>query len=253
MVYLVGAGPGDPGLITVKGKELLKIADVVIYDSLVNTKLLNYCRKNTKFIFVGKKSDNRSITQKEINKILIDSSGQNKIVVRLKGGDPFLFGRGGEEADALTKSGILVEIVPGVSSISAVPGYSGVPLTHRKYNSSFAVITGHENPDKPESRINWDAISSLDTLVFLMSLSNLSLITKKLISKKMPPDTPVLVTSWGTLPTQNSVVGTLSDIAKKVADNKIIKAPAVIVVGKIVKLRKSINWFAKNYIHMGQT
>jgi len=245
MVYLVGAGPGDTGLITVKGKELLKIADVVVYDSLINTNLLSYCRKNTKFIFVGKKSDNKSTTQKEINKILIDSSVQNKLVVRLKGGDPFLFGRGGEEAVALTKSGVLVEIVPGVSSISAVPAYSGVPLTHRNFNSSFAVITGHENPYKPKSRINWDAISNLDTLVFLMSLSNLSLIIKKLISKKMPPDTPVLITSCGTLPTQNAVVGTLSNIVKKVAVDNTIKAPAVILVGKIVNLRKSMNWFEK--------
>ncbi|MEE9192914.1 MAG: uroporphyrinogen-III C-methyltransferase, partial [Thermodesulfobacteriota bacterium] len=216
MVYLVGAGPGDPGLITEKGKCLLNIADVVVYDSLINTKLLNHCNKKTKFIFVGKKSSIKSITQKEINDILIKSSASNKVVVRLKGGDPLIFGRGGEEAEALTKAGILVEIVPGVSSISAVPGYSGVPLTHRKYNSSFAVITGHENPGKTRSNINWKAISSLDTLVFLMSLNNLSSIMKKLILINMPSDTPVIITSWGTLPTQNSVVGTLSDIAGKV-------------------------------------
>ena len=148
MVYLVGAGPGDPGLITEKGKELLKSADVVVYDSLINSRLLDHCSSKAKLIFVGKKSTDSSITQKEINKILIKSASNNKTVVRLKGGDPFLFGRGGEEAEALVKAGILVEIVPGVSSISAVPGYSGVPLTHRKYNSSFAVITGHENPIK---------------------------------------------------------------------------------------------------------
>jgi len=245
MVYLVGAGPGDPGLITQKGIDLLKIADVVVYDSLINTKLLNHCRKKTRFIFVGKKSSRESITQKEINDILIKSSKGNMVVVRLKGGDPFLFGRGGEEAEALTNEGILVEIVPGVSSISAVPGYSGVPLTHRKYNSSFAVITGHENPDKAKSSINWKAISSLDTLVFLMSLKNLSSITKKLISNKMPRDTPVIITSWGTLPTQNSVVGTLSDITDKVKSNKSITTPAVILVGKIVNLRNKINWFEK--------
>jgi len=245
MVYLVGAGPGDPGLITEKGKSLLNIANVVVYDSLINTELLKHCNKKTKFIFVGKKSTQRSITQKEINKLLIKSAATNKVVVRLKGGDPFLFGRGGEEAEALTKAGILIEIVPGVSSISAVPGYSGVPLTHRKYNSSFAVITGHENPGKTRSSINWEAVSSLDTLVFLMSLNNISAIMKKLISNSMPPDTPVIITSWGTLPTQNSVVGTLSDIAIKVKSNKSITSPAVILVGNIVNLRNYINWFEK--------
>jgi len=245
MVYLVGAGPGDPGLITEKGKCLLNIADVVVYDSLINTKLLNHCNKKTKFIFVGKKSSIKSITQKEINDILIKSSASNKVVVRLKGGDPLIFGRGGEEAEALTKAGILVEIVPGVSSIRAVPGYSGVPLTHRKYNSSFAVITGHENPGKTRSNINWKAISSLDTLVFLMSLNNLSSIMKKLILNNMPSDTPVIITSWGTLPTQNSVVGTLSDIVGKVKSNKSITTPAVILVGNIVNLRNYINWFEK--------
>ena len=243
MVYLVGAGPGDPGLITEKGKELLKNADVVVYDSLINTKLLDHCSRNTKLIFVGKKSNNRSITQKEINNILISSSAGNKLVVRLKGGDPFLFGRGGEEAEALTKAGVLVEVVPGVSSISAVPGYSGVPLTHRKYNSSFAVITGHENPGKKKSNINWKAISSLDTLVFLMSLKNLSLIIKKLLSNGMPSDMPVIITSWGTLPTQNSAVGTLADIVDKVKENRGITTPAVILVGRIVNLRNYINWF----------
>lgn len=245
MVYLVGAGPGDPGLITEKGKALLETADVVVYDSLINTKLLNHCNKKTKLIFVGKKSNKKSITQKEINDILISSSKRNRVVIRLKGGDPFLFGRGGEEAEALTKAGILVEIVPGVSSISAVPGYSGVPLTHRKYNSSFAVITGHENPDKIKSSINWKAISSLDTLVFLMSLKNLSSITRKLMKNSMPPDTPVIITSWGTLPTQNSVVGNLSDIADRVKKDKTITTPAVILIGEIVNLRKNINWFEK--------
>lgn len=245
MVYLVGAGPGDPGLITEKGKALLETADVVIYDSLINTKLLDHCSKKANLIFVGKKSNRKSITQKEINDILIKSSKNNRVVIRLKGGDPFLFGRGGEEAEALTKAGILVEVVPGVSSISAVPGYSGVPLTHRKFNSSFAVITGHENPDKQRSSINWQAISSLDTLVFLMSLKNLSSITRKLIKNSMSPDTPVIITSWGTLPTQNSVVGKLSDIADRVKNDKTITTPAVILIGKIVNLRKNINWFEK--------
>ena len=161
IVYLVGAGPGDPGLITIRGNNLLKSADVVVYDSLINPKLLSNTKSNAKMIFVGKKAGYKELSQKNINKLLIKESKEGNKVVRLKGGDPFIFGRGGEEALELVNSGINVEIVPGVSSINAVPAYSGIPLTHRDFNSSFGVITGHQDPSKKISSINWKSISQL--------------------------------------------------------------------------------------------
>jgi len=245
IVYLIGAGPGDPGLLTVKGQNLLKTADVIIYDSLINKKLLNHCKKTAKLIYVGKTPGKREITQKEINRKLIYYSKRKKIVARLKGGDPFIFGRGGEEAEALVNAGITIEVVPGVSSISSVPGYSGVPLTHRKYNSSFTVITGHENPYKLNSKLDWKSISNQDTLVFLMSLKNITLIMKKLIERKMPRSTPVLVTSWGTIPRQKSLIGTVENISKIIQNEQKIQSPAIILVGKIVNLKKSISWYEK--------
>ncbi|MGI9553761.1 MAG: uroporphyrinogen-III C-methyltransferase, partial [Thermodesulfobacteriota bacterium] len=229
IVYLIGAGPGDPGLITVKGKNVLKTADVIVYDSLINKKLLNYCKKSAKLIFVGKTAGRKETTQNEINKKLVYYSKRNKTVARLKGGDPFIFGRGGEEAEALVKAGITIEFVPGVSSISSVPGYSGVPLTHRKYNSSFTVITGHENPFKSNTKLNWKSISGQDTLVFLMSLKNIDLIMKKLADERMPKKTPVLVTSWGTVPRQKSVIGNVGNISKLIRSEPVIKSPAIIL------------------------
>ena len=245
IVYLIGAGPGDPGLLTIKGQKLLKTADVIVYDSLINKKLLNLCKKSAKLIFVGKTPGRREITQNEINKKLIYHSRRKRVVARLKGGDPFIFGRGGEEAEALVRAGITIEVVPGVSSISSVPGYSGVPLTHRKYNSSFTVITGHENPFKSNSKLNWKSISNQNTLVFLMALKNIDLIMKKLTEEKIPKNTPVLVTTWGTVPNQKSVTGTVGNISELLRSHPDIKSPAIILVGKIVNLKKQINWFER--------
>lgn len=245
IVYLVGAGPGDPGLLTLKGKKILETADVVIYDSLVNTKLLDHVKKNAELIYVGKKLGSKEASQKEINNLLVKKAKTCKTVARLKGGDPFVFGRGGEEAMALVDAGITIEIVPGVSSISAVPAYSGIPLTHRSFNSSFAVITGHEDPFKDKSQLSWNSLAKMKTLIFLMSLNNLSKIMKKLIKEKIPHDTPVMITSWGTMPSQKTIIGTISNICKKLEQNKQITTPAVIVVGEIVNLRNEIKWFEK--------
>lgn len=245
VIYLVGAGPGDPELLTLKGKKILKTADVIVYDALINKKLLSFCKGSAKLIYVGKNPGKKEITQKEINKKLIYYARRKKTVARLKGGDPFIFGRGGEEAEAMAKAGLTIEVVPGVSSISSVPAYSGVPLTHRTYNSSFTVITGHKNPFKPDPRLNWKAISEQDTLVFVMALKNISRIMKKLIKEKVPKDTPAMVISWGTIPEQRSVTATVGSISDMVLSDPSIKSPSIILVGKIVKLKKQINWYEK--------
>lgn len=245
IVYLVGAGPGDPGLLTLKGKTILETADVVIYDSLINTKLLDHVKQNSELIYVGKKLGNKEASQEKINNLLVENAKTGKTVARLKGGDPFVFGRGGEEAMALVEAGITIEIVPGVSSISAVPAYSGIPLTHRSFNSSFTVITGHEDPSKTKSQLSWNSLAKMNTLIFLMSLNNLSKIMNKLIKEKIPHDTPVMVTSCGTMPSQKTIIGTISNICKKLEQNKQITTPAVIVVGKIVSMRNKIKWYEK--------
>ncbi len=245
VIYLVGAGPGDPELLTLKGKKILKTADVIVYDALINKKLLRFCKESAKLIYVGKNPGKKEITQNEINKKLIYYARRKKTVARLKGGDPFIFGRGGEEAEAMAKAGLTIEVVPGVSSISSVPAYSGVPLTHREYNSSFTVITGHENPFKQDPRLNWKAISEQDTLVFVMALKNISRIMKKLIKEKVPKATPAMVISWGTIPEQRSVTATVGSISDMVLSDPSIKSPSIILVGKIVKLKKQINWYEK--------
>jgi len=239
----VGAGPGDPGLITVKGLECLRKADVVIYDRLVDDSLLEEASTNAEKIYVGKGRGCHAMEQKEINLLLISQAREGQTVVRLKGGDPFVLGRGGEEAEVLAANGILFEVVPGVSSAYAVPAYAGIPVTHRRLASSFTVITGHEDPEKVESSIAWDRISTgSDTLVFLMGMGNLTQIVNKLLQNGRLPSTPVAVISQGTSPGQRTLVGTLKDI-----DSRVQKAgfepPAVIVVGDVVKLREHLRWF----------
>jgi uroporphyrinogen III methyltransferase/synthase len=244
-VYLVGAGPGDPGLITVKGLECLRKADVVIYDRLVDDSLLEEASPDTVKIYVGKGRGCHAMEQKEINLLLISKVREGKKVVRLKGGDPFVLGRGGEEAEVLAANGISFEIVPGVSSAYAVPAYAGIPVTHRRLASSFTVITGHEDPEKGESSIAWDRISTgSDTLVFLMGMGNLTQIVNKLLQNGRLPSTPVAVISKGTSPGQRTLVGTLKDIGSR-AQKEGFKPPAVIVVGEVVKLREQIRWFDK--------
>lgn len=245
-VYLVGAGPGDPTLITVKGLELLKRAEVLVYDYLATPKLLKHVPKEAELIYAGKKGGScHAHTQEEINQMLVDHAGAGKIVVRLKGGDPFIFGRGGEEIEELARHGIPFEVVPGVTSATAAATYAGVPITHRKYTASVAFITGHEDPTKDTSNIAWDKIATgIGTLVFYMGIKNLSFITENLIKHGRAPETPVVVVRWASTPIQRSVVGTLATIAEVVKKEK-ITPPALIVVGEVVKLRDTINWFEK--------
>lgn len=240
-VYLVGAGPGDPGLITVRGLELLRSAQVIVYDQLVNLELLEETPSTAIRIFVGKQAGRHCIAQEEINRILIDHARLGYGVVRLKGGDPFVFGRGGEEAEALAGAEIPFEIVPGVSSAVAVPAYAGIPVTHRKFASSFAVVTGHE-ARKGKSAVDWGKLATaVDTLVILMGLHNLPAIVAKLIAHGRSPETPAAVIRRGTTYEQETVIGTLADIVEKSAS---LKAPTLIVVGEVVELRNQLNWFS---------
>lgn len=239
-VYLVGAGPGDPGLLTVRGLELLRKAEVVVYDRLVNPTLLEEVPPEASRIFVGKLTGFHSLPQEQINDILIAHAKGGLLVVRLKGGDPFVFGRGGEEAEALFEAGIPFEVVPGVSSAVAVPAYAGIPLTHRRHSSSFAVITGHE-ACKAESSVDWGSLATVvDTLVVLMGLKNLPLIVAKLLSHGRPPKTPVALIRWGTTELQETITGTLADIADKAL---LLKPPVVVVIGEVVRLREQLQWF----------
>ncbi|MGH7889660.1 MAG: uroporphyrinogen-III C-methyltransferase, partial [Thermodesulfobacteriota bacterium] len=173
IVYLIGAGPGDPGLLTIKGKECLQRANVIVYDYLVNSSLLKYGQEGTEKIYVGKERKSKEIPQEQINQLLINKAKEGNVVARLKGGDPFIFGRGGEEAEALAKAGVLFEIVPGITSVSAVPAYAGIPLTHRDFTSSFIVATGHEDSEKLASNLSWEALAKTGTVVFLMGIRNI--------------------------------------------------------------------------------
>ena len=239
-VYLVGAGPGDPRLITVRGLELLHGAHVVVYDQLVNPVLLEEAAPVAVKIFVGKEPGRHCLAQEEINRILIDHASLGYAVIRLKGGDPFVFGRGGEEAEALARAGIPFEIVPGVSSAIGVPAYAGIPVTHRNLASSFAVVTGHE-ARKTCSSVDWGKLAkAVDTLVILMGLKSLPQITTELRGHGLPSETPVAVIHWGTTQIQETVTGTLGDIVDKTAH---LESPVVIVVGKVVRLRNRLNWF----------
>ncbi len=243
IVYLIGAGPGDPDLITVKGKECLKKADVIVYDYLVNESLLSLTGKDAEIIYVGKKSGQHTMSQKQINNLLIEKAKEGLIVARLKGGDPFIFGRGGEEAIELSKAGIKFEIVPGVTSAAAVPAYAGIPLTHRDYSSIVCFITGHEDPTKEKSGVNWDILSkSSGTLIFLMGIGNLDKIARTLIDNGRPSHCPVAVIGNGTMPSQRTIIGTLDNISQKVK-NADLTPPGIIAVGDVINLRKHLNWF----------
>ncbi|NWF52925.1 MAG: uroporphyrinogen-III C-methyltransferase [Nitrospirae bacterium] len=244
-VYIVGAGPGDIGLLTVKGLRCLQKAEVVIYDFHLNAQILNYINHEAEFIYAGKRGGHHSMGQDEINRLLIKKADEGKIICRLKGGDPFVFGRGGEEAEALAEHGIEFEVVPGVSSSVAAPAYAGIPLTHRLYSSSFAVIPGYEDPTKEKSNIDWSKLSTgVGTLVFLMAIKNIEVVTQKLIENGRSPETPVAVIRWGTRPDQKTISGTLKDIVELVKE-KDIRPPAVMVVGDVVKLRESLMWYEK--------
>ncbi|MDA8241759.1 MAG: uroporphyrinogen-III C-methyltransferase [Nitrospiraceae bacterium] len=243
IVYLVGAGPGDIGLLTVKGLRCLQKAEVVIYDFHLNGQILNYISGDAEFIYAGKRGGHHAMTQDEINAAIVAKAKEGKIVCRLKGGDPFVFGRGGEEAQVLARENIRFEVVPGVSSSVAAPAYAGIPLTHRLYSSSFAVIPGYEDTTKGESAIDWAKLATgVGTLVFLMAVKNIGVLTEKLIEHGRSSDTPVAVIRWGTRPDQRTLVSTLGNIAELVRE-KDIRPPAVMVVGDVVNLRKELSWY----------
>lgn len=242
-VVLVGAGPGDRGLISIKALNALSTSDVILYDALVNPRLLEYCKADAQRIAVGKKSGLHPVPQDRIEALLIEHARQGKTVCRLKGGDPLLFGRGSEEMEALATAGIRYEVVPGISSALAAPAYAGIPVTQRGTSSGVAIFTGHEDPCKEESDLYWPAIAGLGTtLVFLMGMKHLSTIVENLMRHGMRTTTPVAIVHQGTTPLQQTLIGTLSDIVP-IVEHAHIGAPSVIVVGDVVQLRQRLAWF----------
>lgn len=248
-VFLVGAGPGDAGLITLKGIRAIKEADCIVYDFHVNPRLLTYARKDAEFIYAGKRGGHHEMTQDEINRVLVEKAKEGKTVCRLKGGDPFVFGRGGEEVEVLVEEGIDFEIVPGISSVIAVPAYAGIPVTHRKVASAFTVITGNEDLSKQERIFTHiRASNQAETLIFLMCVRNLDTITNKLIDEGLSPETPSAIIRWGTRPEQKVITGTIKEIASLAREHK-ISPPAILVIGDVVKLREKLNWYEKKPLH----
>ena len=244
-VYLVGAGPGDAGLITVRGMECIQRADVVVYDNLVNPALLKHARRDAELIFAGKTPKTHTLTQEETNSLLVAKAREGKIVARLKGGDPFVFGRGGEEAQELGAAGIEFEVVPGISSAIAAPAYAGIPVTHRECASAFMVVTGHEDPTKTESAIDWRQVAQFaGTRVILMGVERIGQIAAKLIVHGADPTTPVAMIRWGTTGRQRTITGTLSTIGE-IAERADLKPPAVTIIGEVALLREQLNWFER--------
>lgn len=237
-VYLVGAGPGDPELITLKAVRLLRNADVILYDRLINPELLDYSKPKARRISVGKQKGMPSISQHGINKKLVEFAQAGYQVVRLKGGDPFVFGRGGEEAMELVKHGIRYEIVPGITSAMSVPAYAGIPVTQRNLATGFTVISGHLHPDSEP--YHWHGLASIDTLVILMGLRNLRKISEQLVKHGRSPETPVAVVRWGTTRGQETITGSLADIAEKASE---LESPATIVIGEVVNYQQQLDWF----------
>ncbi|MDQ1912374.1 uroporphyrinogen-III C-methyltransferase [Paenibacillus sp. GD4] len=245
VVYLVGAGPGDPKLITVRGLEAIQRADVVVYDRLASPRLLKHMKPGADKIFVGKLPDKHMMKQEEINQLLVDLALQGKTVTRLKGGDPSVFGRVGEEAELLAENEIRFEIIPGITSAISVPAYAGIPVTHRDFTSSFSIVTGHEYKNKTYNTVNWENLSQASgTLIFLMGVANLETICRQLIEGGKSPDTPVALIRWGTWMEQETLTGTLTDIVERVKAAN-FQSPAVTIVGEVVKLREKLAWFEK--------
>ncbi len=260
-VYIIGAGPGDPGLITLKALRALQEADVIVYDYLVSDEIIRLRdrkllaaaategagegpeEKNpVKLIYAGKQGGEHTLTQEEINYRLVDEAACGQVVARLKGGDPFIFGRGGEEAEVLARQGIPFEVIPGVTSAIAVPAYAGIPLTHRNFTSTLAFVTGHEDPAKAKSDIDWLALAGIGTLVFLMGVKNLPNIVSSLLAAGKEDSTPAALIRWGTSPRQETLTGTLGDIVSRAEERRFLP-PAILVVGQVVSLRESLNWF----------
>ena len=251
-VYLIGAGPGDPGLFTLKGKEVLARADVVVYDHLADKSLLAFARKDAEIIYVGKKGGDHTLPQDGINALIIEKAKAGQIVARLKGGDPYMFGRGGEEAEELLAAGVPFEEIPGVTSGIAGPAYAGIPLTHRAHSSSVTFITGHEDPTKPETAHNWEALAkSASTLVFYMGMKNLPDISRRLIDAGMDPNTPAALVRWGTTPRHRSLTANLATLPEAAAKHG-FSSPSLIVVGGVVSLHDKLNWFEQKPL-LGKT
>lgn len=239
-VYLTGAGPGDIELLTIKALKLIQKADVIIYDKLANKEILKEAKENVLLLYVGKEKDKHNIPQDKINEIIYQAALKHETVIRLKGGDPFVFGRGGEEALYLKQRDISFEIVPGISSAISAPAYAGIPVTHRDYTPSFRVVTGHRKVSDNISEINWNSFIEDETIVFLMGLTNLKLIVSKLLEIGKDKDYPCAIICQGTTQNQKVIVGNLSNIVEK---SKEAFTPALIVVGKVVNLREELKWF----------
>ncbi|MDR2050415.1 MAG: uroporphyrinogen-III C-methyltransferase [Deltaproteobacteria bacterium] len=244
-VYLIGAGPGDPGLLTLRGRDILSRADVLVYDYLANSDLLDFAKAGAEIIYAGKRGGEHALSQDEINLLIIKKAGEGKTVARLKGGDPFMFGRGGEEARELALNGVPFEVVPGVTSPIAAAAYAGIPLTHRSYSSSVIFAAGHEDACKQESAHNWEALAkSGSTLVFFMGMKNLPEICSRLLAAGLPPRTPAALIHWGTTPRHRTLVSSLKSLPGE-AQKQGFTAPSLIIVGKVVNLRESLCWFEK--------
>jgi uroporphyrinogen III methyltransferase/synthase len=238
-VYLVGAGPGDPDLLTLKGRRVLESADAVLYDHLANEALLDYAPRTAERLYVGKKKTEHAFTQDEICRMMIERSHAGKVVVRLKGGDPFIFGRGGEEVEALADAGVEFEVVPGVTAPLGIAAYCGIPLTHRDHTSVVTFLTGHD-----PAAIDWQRVASSETLVIFMGLTTFGDIARRLIAAGRAPETPAIAVRWVTRPEQQSVIGTLADLPSRIAEAG-LKPPATIVIGPVVSLRGKLNWFER--------
>nr|WP_106780531.1 uroporphyrinogen-III C-methyltransferase [Lysinibacillus timonensis] len=244
-VYIVGAGPGSVDLITVKGLKCIQQADVILYDRLINKELLEYAKPNAELIFVGKLPKLHGVIQDRIHRLLVQHASNGKVVTRLKGGDPFVFGRGAEEAELLAEAGIPFEIVPGITSGIAAAAYAGIPVTHRDFGSSFAIVTGHMREGKDHS-FQWKGLAeSVDTLAIYMGVGNLPYITNELMKYNRHPQTPVALIHWGTTEQQKTVTGTLETIVE-IARKEDIQNPSMIIVGEVVKMRDKISWFEQS-------
>jgi len=242
-VYIVGAGPGDPKLITVYGLECIQKADIIAYDRLVNPALLDFAKKDAELVYCGKLPGKHHLIQDEINALLVEKAQEGKIVTRLKGGDPFVFGRGAEEAEILKNHGIVYEIVPGITAGIAAPAYAEIPVTHRDFATSFALVTGHGREEKGQDFLNWPALATgIDTVAFYMSVGNIAYIARKLIDNGRKATTPVAVIEWGTTAQQRTITGQLDEIAN-IIEREGYHNPSMIVVGDVVNVREKIQWF----------
>ncbi|MER2037271.1 MAG: uroporphyrinogen-III C-methyltransferase [Solibacillus sp.] len=244
IVYIVGAGPGDPKLLTLRGLECIQVANVILYDRLVNPVLLEHAKKDAELIYCGKEPGKHGLIQDEIHRVLIEKAQQGYTVLRLKGGDPFVFGRGGEEATILRRANINYEVVPGITAGIAAPAYAGIPVTHRDHAASFAIVTGHGRAEKGQDFLNWAALSQIDTVAFYMSVGNIGHITSSLMANGKEASTPVAVIEWGTTEKQRTITGTLQTIADDIK-TQAIQNPAMILVGDVVSMHNEIAWFAE--------